>query len=128
MRITKLIKWMILFITGGVIYISLELLFRQRSHISMFLLGAVCFVAIGLIDEYFPKIQLIPECIIGGLIITVLELLVGLIFNKDYSIWDYRNMPLNFKGEICVSFSVLWCLISMVAIELDNYLRKKLKL
>lgn len=94
----------------------------------MFFLGAICFVAVGLIDEIFPKIPLVFECLLGGLIITILEFIVGIIFNKDYTIWDYRNMPLDFKGQICVTFSTLWCLISLVAKELDNYLRKKLNL
>lgn len=128
MKNSRFSKWAILFLTGGVVYILIELLFRQRTDISMFFLGAVCFVGVGLIDEIFPQIPLIPECIIGGAIITIFELLVGLIFNKDYSIWDYRNMPLNLDGQICVTFSVLWCLISLVAKELDNYLRKKLKI
>ena len=38
---------------GGTIYVMVELIYRGRSHGSMFLLGGVCFWLIGLLDEVF---------------------------------------------------------------------------
>lgn len=30
--------------------------------------------------------------------------------------WDYGNLPLNFDGVICLPFSLLWILLSIVGI------------
>ena len=34
--------------------------------------------------------------------------------------WDYSNIPLNFDGVICLPFSALWLLLSVVAIFLAD--------
>lgn len=46
-----LIKYLILFLIGGFVYISIELLWRGHTHWSMFILGGVCFILLGLIIE-----------------------------------------------------------------------------
>jgi len=47
----KLLKYFILFIIGGSIYIGLEILWRGYSHWTMGILGGICFIALGLINE-----------------------------------------------------------------------------
>lgn len=119
-------KLIILFIIGGTIYVSLELLFRGRSHISMFILGGFCFVLIGGINNYISwEMPLILQMIIGAVVITTLEFITGYIVNikLGLNVWDYSNQPLNIKGQICLLFSFLWMLISLIAIVLDDYLR-----
>lgn len=54
-------KYLILLDVGGLLYILLELLWRGQSHWSMFVLGGVCFVALGLINE------VLSWCATGGL-------------------------------------------------------------
>lgn len=52
-------------------------------------------------------------------IITVIELIFGVVFNlilKEH-IWDYSNVPLNFMGQICVPFSLIWLVLSGVAFK-----------
>ena len=41
-------------VCGGCLYVILELLWRGRSHWTMFILGGVCFVLIGAINEVIP--------------------------------------------------------------------------
>lgn len=121
-----ILKIIILFIIGGTIYVSLELLFRGRSHISMFILGGLCFVLIGGINNYISwEMPLILQMIIGAVVITTLEFITGYIVNikLGLNVWDYSNQPLNIMGQICLSFSFLWMLISLIAIVLDDYLR-----
>ncbi|MDE7477569.1 MAG: putative ABC transporter permease, partial [Lachnospiraceae bacterium] len=55
--------------------------------------------------------------------ITTIELLAGLIVNCNYAIWDYRDMPLNIMGQICLPYTILWFFLSLLAIILDDYLR-----
>ena len=124
--VKTILKLIILFIIGGTIYVSLELLFRGRSHISMFILGGFCFVLIGGINNYISwEMPLILQMIIGAVVITTLEFITGYIVNikLGLNVWDYSNQPLNIKGQICLSFSFLWMLISLIAIVLDDYLR-----
>ena len=115
----------VLFTYGGFVYMTLEMLFRQRTAYSMGICGGLAFIIIGCLNNLIPwSMSLLKQCLIGGIcVVTPLELLFGEIVNTTYEIWDYREMPLNFDGQICVLFTILWCFVSLVAIILDDYLR-----
>ncbi len=127
--ISRLIQFLTLFIIGGSVYVMIELAFRGRSHWTMFLLGGLCFYLIGLINEFYPwDMPLISQMFISSIIITTLEFIFGVILNiwLKLGIWDYSNMPYNLCGQICLIFSILWFLLSSVAIILDDFVRWKL--
>ena len=110
-------------------YFLLEVLVRRYSHYSMFLCGGACFLCCGLLNENVKiKISFISHMVLSSVIITVLELITGFIVNVwlKMDIWDYSHLPYNFKGQICLLYSVFWFLISSVAIVLDDFLRYKL--
>ncbi len=120
------LKEIILAIIGGLIYILIELIWRGHTHISMFILGGICFVAIGLINELFSwELGLVWQSVIGAVIVTVLEFITGLIVNiwLGLGVWDYSNMPFNLLGQICLPFAFPWIALSAIAIILDDYLR-----
>ena len=122
----KALRPLVLIGIGGLVYIMIELAFRGRSHWTMFIVGGLCFWMIGLINEIIPwEMPIWKQCIIGAVIVTIVELLSGCIINLGlgWNVWDYSNMPLNFLGQVCLPFSLLWVLISAVAIVLDDYLR-----
>ena len=115
-----------LFSYGGMVYMTLEILFRQRTAYSMGVCGGLAFIIIGCLNNIIPwSMSLIRQSLIGGIcVITPLELFFGLIVNQNHTIWDYRNAPLSlFDGQICIPFTILWCFISIAAIILDDYLR-----
>ena len=114
-----------LFAYGGILYMTLEMLFRGHTDYYMSICGGFAFVLIGGLNNFIPwNMSFIKQCLIGGLcIITPLEYLFGILINQDYSIWDYRGIPLNLNGQICVPFTILWCFLSIIAIVLDDYLR-----
>lgn len=118
----KLAKQISLFLTGGSGYVLLELCWRGWSHGSMFLAGGVCFLLLGTLDKVKPRLPLPFRALAGAGIITMVELLAGLIFNRDYRVWDYRSLPLNFGGQICLRFCLLWIPISLAAMVLYRYL------
>ena len=92
----------------------------------MRIVGGISFVAVGLINEILPwKTYIEIQAIIGGIVITFIELISGIILNicLGLNIWDYSEMSFNFKGQICLSFSFLWVLISIPTIIIDDYLR-----
>lgn len=119
----------VLFAVGGGIYVMLEMVYRGRSHWTMFLLGGVCFLALGYINRFLPWETPLPvQMLIGAGIVTTLELLTGWIVNINlgWHVWDYSRVPFNFYGQICLSASVGWFFLSAVGIVLDDWLRWKL--
>lgn len=122
----KLYKHMILYLTGGALYVLVELIWRGRSHWTMFLLGGVCFVALGLINEVIPwEMPLWQQVLVGVCIVTALEFLTGCIVNLwlGWGVWDYSMMLGNVLGQICPQFFALWMPVTLIAIVLDDWLR-----
>ena len=119
-------KYFILGIIGGAVYVLLEMLWRGYSHWTMFLLGAVCFILIGLVNEVFEwDTPLILQMFCGCAIITALEFVTGCIVNLwlGWDVWDYSSEWGNLLGQICPKFSVIWFFVSALAIVIDDYLR-----
>ena len=79
----QLLKQTALAICGGCLYMLLELLWRGRSHWTMFLLGGACFALIGLLNEILPwEMPLLLQGVIGSVcIVTPLEFITGCIAN-----------------------------------------------
>ena len=122
----KLLKYYTLGTLGGLIYVFIELMWRGYSHWSMFLLGGICFIALGLINEVIPwEMPLTAQMFIGCVIITSLEFITGCIVNLwlGWDVWDYSDLPCNLLGQISVVSSVGWYFLSAVGIVLDDWLR-----
>ena len=96
----------------------LEFCWRGYSHGSMFLLGGLCFLLIGRIGLGLSRLPLALRLLLCAGLVTVLELLTGLLVNRDYSVWDYRGLPFQFQGQICLIFSLLWIPVSLMAMHL----------
>lgn len=116
------IKNFVLFVIGGGSYVGLELLWRGRSHGSMFLAGGLCFLLLGGLDRAKPRLPWPVRGFVGSGIITAVELGMGLLFNRSYGVWDYRNMPLHFHGQICLPFALVWVPVSLGAMVLYRLL------
>lgn len=120
----RAIKPLILFGIGGLLYMLIELLWRGRTHWTMLIIGGVCFLLVGLINEVFTwDMPLVRQMTLSAVLITIVELAAGLLINCNYAIWDYRQMPLNFMGQICLPYTILWFFLSLPAIVVDDYLR-----
>ena len=119
-------KYFILGIIGGAVYVLLEMLWRGYSHWTMFLLGAVCFILIGLLNEVFEwDTPLILQMFCGCAIITALEFITGCIVNLwlGWEVWNYSQYKFNVLGQISLRSSVGWYFLSLVGIVLDDYIR-----
>lgn len=124
--IDQLIKHTILFLIGGLIYTLIEIIARGYSHISMLILGGICFIALGLFNEILDwETPLLEQMLYGAIIITILEFITGCIVNLwlGWNVWDYSNEPFNLLGQICLEYSIYWFFLSFVGIVLDDYLR-----
>ena len=124
----KIWKNMVIFYFGGMLYLGLELLWRGWSHGSMFILGGLCFLLIGLLDKVFPRMPVLAQMLAGTGIILAVELYGGMILNRwlGWAVWDYSRMPFNYLGQICLPFALLWFPVSGAAILAEDWLRKRL--
>jgi len=122
----KICKRILLFFIGGVGYMALEWLWRGWSHSSMFLAGGLCFLLLGKLNATRPRLPLPLRGLTGAGIITMVELLAGLVFNRDYGVWDYRGLPMNYHGQICLRFFLLWILLSLPAMGLYSWLDRRI--
>ena len=120
------LKYLFLFVTGGLLYNLVELAFRGWSHWTMFFLGGLCFICLGAINEVISwDMPLCQQIGIGSGIITGLEFVTGCIVNLwlGWEVWDYSQMPGNILGQICPQFFALWLPVSLAGIVLDDGLR-----
>ena len=115
----KLNKIVFLFLFGFMAYITIEVIYRGYSYPLMGLCGGI---AIVLLDQINNKISwdvdILLQGICGSLIITFFEFAIGLLSLNNILpvMWDYSTVPLNYKGIICLPFSLIWILLSILAI------------
>jgi len=123
----KIGEYSVIFIFGAAIYSILELIYRAKTHWSMTLTGGLCFAIVYCISK--TKLIFPLKCIISAIGITVLEFLCGCLVNikMKWNVWDYSNMPFNCMGQICLSFYLLWLLLSAVGLLLSKQLRSFFK-
>ena len=119
-------KNLMLFCLGGGAYQGLELLWRGRTHSSMFIAGGLCFLLVGHLNRVQPRLPRLPRAVVGALIITMVELAVGLAVNREYRVWDYRGQPGNYLGQICPMFTLIWIPIALLAGRLYDFLDEKI--
>lgn len=122
----NLIKNMILFVIFGLLYCGLEILWRGYTHPSMFIVGGISCLLVGLINEITPNMPMWLQCLLSAIIITIIEFLSGCILNLwlNLGVWNYTNMPFNLLGQVCLPFSMAWFFLSYIAIKLDDWLRR----
>ena len=105
-------RLLLLFGVCGTVYVLLELIYRGRSHISMFFAGGISAVGIFLCCNCrrLKSRCLLVKCAAGSGIITAVELLTGVAVNLwlKMQVWDYSDLPMNFLGQICLPFSLIW--------------------
>jgi len=114
----------VFFAVGGGAYVGLELLWRRRSHVSMFAAGGTCFLLLGKLGK--APLPLPVRATAGSGIITAVELAAGLLVNRDHKVWDYREVPGNWRGQICPAFSLLWMPVSLGAMALYRWLDERI--
>ena len=118
------LKYLFLGCIGGSIYCILELMWRSWTHWTMFILGGICFIALGLINEIITwDMPLTIQMLIGCIFITILEFITGCIVNLwlGWNVWNYTT--LDFLGQISIGSSILWFFLSSFGIVLDDYIR-----
>ena len=119
----KLWKNAVLFYMGGAGYMALEFLWRGRSYGSMFLLGGSCFLVLGKVRKLPGPLPV--KVLLGAAAVTGMEFMAGLLVNQQHQVWDYTDMPMNFRGQVCLPYSLLWLPVSLAGMLLHRELEKK---
>ena len=125
--LSKIAEYVLLMFIGGFVYTICEMLYRTYSHWSMFIVGGLCLIIVGLLNECIlpGNWGLIPQSLVGAIAITVVEFVCGLIVNVwlNLNVWDYSNLPLNIMGQVCLPFTLIWVVLALVAIVVDDRVR-----
>ena len=118
-----------LFCIGGILYNLIEIIWRGFTHWSMFFVGGACFHVMGLIHTGFKKLSVFSRCALCALAVTVVEFLSGCLFNLKLKmdVWDYKDMPFNIMGQVCLLYTVLWGGLSLLAVPVYRFFTKKLE-
>lgn len=121
----QFIKYIALFIIGGCTYMVMEIFYRGYTHWTMGILGGICLILIGILNEIFKDLPLLYQGFMGSLIITILEYYSGVLLNikLGLDIWNYSHIPWNVDGQVCLPYSILWIFVGIFAVILDDSVR-----
>lgn len=122
-KLQFIIKYSMIFFIGGICYGLLEVVYRGHTHPSMVVAGGICFTVIVLLDNMLrDRVNILLLALLGGVVITCVELVFGLIFNVWFKmgVWDYSSAPFNLYGQVCLPFSLLWVAVSLFAIIINR--------
>ena len=119
-------KYITFFLLGGVGYALIELAWRRRTHLSMVLAGGICFILFSVISRRLKACPLVIRATVCALAVTLVELIFGLVFNVmlNMNVWDYSNEVLNFKGQICPLYTLMWGGLSLVFLPIASLLNQ----
>lgn len=88
----------------------------------MFAAGGLCLVLVGPLGR--TRLPWPVRLLAGMGIITAVELVTGLLVNRQFQVWDYRGMAGNFLGQICPQFCALWLpLAGLAMVVYDRLMR-----
>lgn len=114
----KISRFVSLFVLGGLAYNLIELAWRGYTHWSMFFLGGTCFHLIGKIGGKLWGKGLIVVGATCSFAVTAAEFASGCLLNLrlKLNVWDYSHMTGNLKGQVCLLYSALWGVLSIVTV------------
>lgn len=112
----------LLWLTGGIAYFYMEIMFRGYSHYSMIICGGFCFLFAGKtgLSILYEKSRffIVKIMAASALIITTLEFVTGLIVNVvfDLEVWDYSRVKGNIMGQVCLPYTFLWGVLGLLCV------------
>ena len=107
------------FLLGGAVYAGIEILWRGYTHWTMFIAGGLCFTLLYVLTTH-TSLPMLVQCVLGALIITTVEFLVGCVVNLalGWAVWDYSGNRFNLLGQVCLTYAGLWLLLCWPALLL----------
>ena len=118
-----ILKNVVLFGVGGLAYGIIEIIYRFRTYPLMILCGGIAIIILDKINNYISwDMDILLQGCIGSALITGMEFIIGNLSLAGVlpKMWDYSNVWLNYKGIICLPFSLIWIVLSICAIMLAD--------
>ena len=120
--------FLFIFFIGSVFGYFLELFYRRIKHKKWvnpgFLVGpylpiygfGLCTLSIMYIELSKYNINALLIILLMSLSMVLIELIGGLIFLNigGIRLWDYSSLKFNYKGVICLRFSIIWTFLSAI--------------
>lgn len=135
-------KISVIYLIGFLAYMAIEVIFGtimrplgSKIFFGLFcmgILGGIILNVLGMFNEikWMKKWNLLTQCLIGAVVITVLEFVAGLILNTwlGLGVWDYTNhvlfgIPFHIMGQVSILFSFFWLLLCPLAFWVDDVLK-----
>jgi len=125
-KILNVLKILVILSIGGFGYALIETLVRGFTHWSMIMTGAAVFLTLYYLNKQFKDTPLTLKAIVGSLIITLYELLAGVIVNLWFkmNVWDYSHFKYDLWGQICPRFVAIWFVLCFILATSDYIIRK----
>lgn len=54
--------------------------------------------------------------LLNALVCTSIDFTTGMIANQDFQLWDYRDMPFNFLGQVCLQNSMVYSIAATLIV------------
>lgn len=108
-----------MFLVGYCVYIAIEVTIRSYSYPLMGVVAGIAVILLDKINDYISwDIDLLIQASIGSAFITSMEFIIGNMALRGIvpQMWDYSGLPFNYRGIICLPFSLIWILMSCIAI------------
>jgi hypothetical protein len=119
-----LAKNILLFFIGYCLYIAIEVTYRNVSYPIMGICGGLAIIILDKINDKISwDVDLLLQGLFGSSLISLFEFVIGEIALRTNLLpimWDYSKVPFNFDGVICLPFSIIWILMSIIAIILAD--------
>ncbi len=124
----KIGKQSLIFCSGAAGYCLLELIWRGRTHWSMAAAGGMSLLLLNGLFHRLRGFSLMARSAAGGGVITGVELVFGLIFNRilHLHVWDYSAVPGKFsRPDLSALFFLLVSALRAVALLTERAARRK---
>lgn len=125
----EILEKLTVFLFGAAAYCAIEILWRGYTHWTMAVAGGLCFFIIYFENTKLKNAHFLLRCAVGAASITAVELAIGIVVNiiLGWNVWDYSAMPLNFLGQICLPYALLWFALCIPILFICDFARKILK-
>jgi hypothetical protein len=123
----RVLRLALLWFALGALYLTVEILWRGHTHVSMLIVGGLCGVCIGGVNQLprFYNAKIIVQSAIGAVIVTALEFVSGCVLKLwlGLNVWSYNGYVGNILGQVCLLYALLWFFFMPFAIWAEDTAR-----
>lgn len=112
--------WECCFVAAKGLYKNGKCKFVNRGFLHGPFIPIYGFAAISILITTAPiSNQRLAVFVVGSMTATIFELITGSVMEKLFQMkyWDYSDLPMNYKGYICLFVSIFWGFLSVILVQ-----------